>query len=177
MIPFKAPVFCEFVRDLHGLETRAAMSENTDLFPPTAVNLSAGVLQLGRAVTTFFELPMTEARRMRVVGVVEGGCTMAELQQQMTTLRETFEDELQSKLVLCIPADRAKYFSNDNLFGGYVALALPRVIEDVDEAGKCFAAGRFTACVFHLMRVLEVGVQELASLLGVPTPEDKMWGR
>jgi hypothetical protein len=39
--------------------------------------------------------------------------------------------------------------------------------EDADEAGKCFAVGRYTACVFHLMRIMERCVQKMGRDLGV----------
>ena len=35
--------------------------------------------------------------------------------------------------------------------------------------------GRFTASVFHVMRVMEIGVQEFADFLGVPVAKDKVW--
>jgi hypothetical protein len=37
----------------------------------------------------------------------------------------------------------------------------------VSEAGKCHALHRSTACVFHLMRVLEIGLSVFAALFGV----------
>ena len=35
--------------------------------------------------------------------------------------------------------------------------------------------GRGTACVFHLMRIMEVGVQELGKNLGVSLVDEKNW--
>jgi hypothetical protein len=44
---------------------------------------------------------------------------------------------------------------------------------DVKEAGNCFASGRFTACVFHLMRVLEIGLIVFAKVFpAVPTSKE-----
>jgi hypothetical protein len=37
--------------------------------------------------------------------------------------------------------------------------------KDAEEAGKCLAFDRNTAAVFHLMRVMEVGLRELAKSL------------
>lgn len=39
--------------------------------------------------------------------------------------------------------------------------------EDIEEAQKCLALGRYTACVFHLMRVMERGVHTVVTQLGV----------
>ena len=43
----------------------------------------------------------------------------------------------------------------------------PAANHEASEAGKCFATARYTACVFHLMRVMEVGVQEFGAVLSV----------
>lgn len=41
---------------------------------------------------------------------------------------------------------------------------------ELDEAAKCLALGRPTAAVFHLMRVMEIGIKALAACLGIPDP-------
>ena len=38
---------------------------------------------------------------------------------------------------------------------------------DVEEASKCLALGRYTASVFHLMRITEKGMDALAETLGI----------
>jgi hypothetical protein len=52
----------------------------------------------------------------------------------------------------------------------------PKLTEDIDEAGKCLFFGRYTAVVFHLMRVMEVGVRRLARLLRTNVNLDQAWG-
>ncbi len=47
---------------------------------------------------------------------------------------------------------------------------------DIDEAGKCLSMGRYTAAVFHLMRIVESGVQSMGKKLNVPESQDKQWG-
>ena len=43
------------------------------------------------------------------------------------------------------------------------------------EAGKCFALARYTACVFHLMRILEAGLNALGDSLGLTVATN--WNR
>jgi hypothetical protein len=63
-------------------------------------------------------------------------------------------------------------------FGDRVALKFPKAIEDIDEAGKCLALQRSTACVFHLMRVMELGVQRLGVKLKVAiNTEIESWAK
>ena len=61
------------------------------------------------------------------------------------------------------------------LFGPRVALKLPSTAEDISEAAQCLALNRPTACVFHLMRVMETGVQILGNRLGIQLTADKNW--
>jgi len=44
---------------------------------------------------------------------------------------------------------------------------------DMNEAGKCLSFGRNTAAVFHLMRVLEVGLRALGKALNDPSLDSK----
>jgi len=50
--------------------------------------------------------------------------------------------------------------------GENVIQKLPDLRDDASEAGNCFAFGRYTACVFHLMRIMEVIVQKFAAKIG-----------
>jgi len=62
-----------------------------------------------------------------------------------------------------------------SLFGTRVEDKLPQVSEDIAEAGKCLGLRRPTASVFHLMRVMEVGVQKFGEKLGVTLADEKVW--
>jgi hypothetical protein len=44
----------------------------------------------------------------------------------------------------------------------------PSASDDIEEASKSLACERATATVFHLMRVMEIGLKTLASALGIP---------
>jgi hypothetical protein len=59
-------------------------------------------------------------------------------------------------------------FAKADLFGKTVAKRFQSATGDIIEAGRCFALGRNTACVFHCMRVLEVAVQSLGRAIGIP---------
>src|SRR6266571_2230624 len=63
-------------------------------------------------------------------------------------------------------------FLRPHLFGEPVSNRFQRAVGDIAEGGKCLAFDRGTACVFHLMRVLEIGLQELARDLKIPKIEE-----
>ena len=74
---------------------------------------------------------------------------------------------------MMIPADRVAYYETPNTFLGNEVLS--RLIEvgleattDAAEAGNCYATGRYTACIFHLMRLMEKCVQKMGNDLGIP---------
>jgi hypothetical protein len=85
--------------------------------------------------------------------------------------------ELRSQLFFYVPTRRAKYavqFIKDKIKPGTeirrfgpILRSFPSIDFDLFEAGNCFAAGLFTASVYHLMRVCEYGLVSLAAAIGV----------
>jgi hypothetical protein len=100
----------------------------------------------------------------------------SEVASRIDELRKCIERQLQGKLFMSLSAGAAKCFSEKSLFGENVSDKFPRAIEDVEEAGKCLSLDRFTACVFHLMRVMESGVRRLAKKLRVVVNPRDNWG-
>jgi hypothetical protein len=92
-------------------------------------------------------------------------------------LQTRIDDELKSKKFIAIPFAKVRYFENKELFGPAVNHAFPNAIEDIDEALRCFAVERWTACVFHLMRVMEIGVKTFGKHLRIREKLlNKPWG-
>lgn len=54
------------------------------------------------------------------------------------------------------------------LWGQDVADKFPSAAPEIEEAAKCLALTRPTACVMHLMRILELGLHSLADVFKVP---------
>src|SRR5207245_7948003 len=92
-------------------------------------------------------------------------------------LSERIRDDLQARLFLWIPPERSRFYSQKKLFGKLVADKFPQASEDIEEAGKCLALGRGTATVFHLMRVMEGAVEEMARLLTVAIHTPYSWAQ
>lgn len=66
-----------------------------------------------------------------------------------------------------------KWLLVQELFGSRVATHFPSAEMDISEAGTCYAMGNDTACVFHLMRVVEHGLRALAKTLRVKLPRKR----
>lgn len=87
-------------------------------------------------------------------------------------LKDNIVAELTTSRFLQIPEDRIAFYENKNpLFGDNVETFFHSANSDITSAGRCFALDEWTACVFHLMRVLEFGLRELAKLVGLPENE------
>ncbi|HWN42015.1 MAG TPA: hypothetical protein VNW71_07310, partial [Thermoanaerobaculia bacterium] len=83
----------------------------------------------------------------------------------MSDLQRSIERELRSNLFLHVGENERRYYEGRHQFGEGVAAAFPSAVIDIEEAGKCYALSRYTACVFHLMRVMESALRVLASTL------------
>lgn len=95
-------------------------------------------------------------------------------------LKERIRDELEDGYFLHLSTDEIKLFApKTSLFGEQVEKQFPSAIYEIDEAAKCAALGRYTASVFHLMRVLEIGIGAIRQCLGIPDPvkaSGRNWG-
>ncbi len=84
------------------------------------------------------------------------------VERQVGELVSRFEDELKSHHFFYIPQGRFAHYMQPVAFGVEVTTKFPTASADIEEAGNCYAVGRNTACVFHLMRVMEIGIRALA---------------
>jgi len=114
-----------------------------------------------------------EATRLLELGPVRGEQgAMSRFGQQVAT---TIETELSLKLFFFIPPERARLYTEPEQFGPEVAVKFPNAIFDIEEAAKCLALGRWTASVFHQMRVIEMGLEAFAKAIGAPVGQGKNW--
>jgi len=96
------------------------------------------------------------------------GYTESDLFHDLDTLNMSFINELGSDLIFRIAPSKIDYFEKDDLFGAEVTISFPSAVEDVRNAGTCFAVEQWDASVFHLMRVLERGLRVLATKFNIP---------
>jgi hypothetical protein len=107
--------------------------------------------------------------------VSEGTLKSSEFQLMLTELQHRIRDEMEDQLFMYLPVERAKFYNQPELFGQDVNTKFVTIQFDIVEAGNCYAAGRGTAAVFHLMRIMESAVQEFGKKLGVSFVDEKNW--
>jgi hypothetical protein len=101
--------------------------------------------------------------------------TLGDLTRALRELDNTIRREMETCMFFHMPSNQVKFYKQSMLFGANVAVRFPSIDFDIAEAGNCYALGRGTACVFHLMRIMEVGVQRFGEVLGVQLVAEKNW--
>jgi HEPN domain-containing protein len=135
------------------------LHEDDNIIPESLRQLD----DLGRVCADYgFSALFKEIQRNRVT--VENRCTYRELSAIAENLGTRLRDEYEDVLLLWI--ENKQFYRKDNLFGSQVSDRFPAAADDIKEAGTCYALGRYTACIFHLQRVMEVGLKILADPIG-----------
>jgi len=99
-----------------------------------------------------------------------------EINLHISYITERIIDDLEKTNFLFVPSSKEKYYQNKNLFGESIGNSFPKAAEDISRAGSCFALDQNTACVFHLMRVMEHCVQRFGRKLRVALdPAKESW--
>ena len=92
-----------------------------------------------------------------------------ELGASAKELRGRLEDELEARTFLALSMKEAQEYERPRVGWEDVLVGFPGIVDEVEEAGKCLALGRNTACVFHLMRIMECGLQAFGGTLNDPS--------
>jgi hypothetical protein len=95
--------------------------------------------------------------------------------EQLGHLIDLIRMEMEDVLFLYVPTQQTEFYNKTDLLGKDVSTKFPALQFDIVEAGNCYALGRGTAAVFHLMRIMEVGVQEFGKKLSVSLVNEKNW--
>lgn len=94
--------------------------------------------------------------------------TRIQLADGFAALRWKIQQELNDRCFLYLTGEEAAQFQSTQPFGELVASTFPAAVNtELCEASKCLAVGRYTACVFHLMHVMEVAVRVFGKKLRV----------
>jgi len=94
--------------------------------------------------------------------------SLVRFHENIKSLNYLIKKELAKQFFVFIPRDNAFWYNKKDGFGSEVSNAFASAREDIIEAGNCYATDHYTACVFHLMRVLEHGLRAFAKDVGLP---------
>lgn len=123
------------------------------------------------------DLKASLATRLKFHALLSGSSnvTWAQFHALSAELSGRLIDEMSNTLFLSLTVGEANLYENVQPFGPNVAEAFPSATLDIEEAAKCLVLGRGTACVFHLMRVMEVGLKAFGAQLGIDIQHKPGW--
>jgi hypothetical protein len=163
--------FCKLIGQINRMLLSSDLTRRTK--EENQANLVNGIVtSFGPAVQEAQRLGFASsvAHLQRILASIRSGSWSGEdFLYDLRALHDRMIDDLEARFFLAVPFDRVKYYDQkEPLFGENVFNHFPRTIIDIEEAGKCLALGRATACVFHLMRVMEDALKIVAIKLEIP---------
>jgi len=107
---------------------------------------------------------------------VKTAITFQELRHQLEVLQECIQADLEKRHFLYIPPERIRWSEQLRSKEDHwqkIWHQFPSARYDSKEAAFCYSLERNTACVFHAMRVAEIGLRALARRMKVKLPKKK----
>jgi hypothetical protein len=95
--------------------------------------------------------------------------TRKSVEKMLRGMRERLDENLNAASFKFVPPENAELYQTQHPFSQKVADNFPSANYDIEEAAKCYALERHTACVMHLMRVNEIGLRAFGTGLNVMT--------
>ena len=73
-------------------------------------------------------------------------------------------DDLEDRAVCYFDDEETKFLSKGrDMLGEHVVSTFPKAKTDLEEATNCYGHARYTACVFHLMRAMEIALHDIGN--------------
>lgn len=123
-------------------------------------------------------LALKSAERLRMALEDEAqSISLASVAQVLADIESRFGDHLEDISVFVISDEKVKYLKDDSISAN-IWIYFSSATFEMEEAAKCIALARYTASVFHCMRVLEIGIRSLSRFLKIddPTkPAERNW--
>lgn len=171
-----------FLSEVHARLSTPESAEELDshLDEDSRRILRETLAELDDALVTLDTKVTRMANRRLLYRLGEDKITWREALSDIEHINSRLRDELSTTAMFVLERDKTKYFEPvEPLFGKDVEAQFATASYEIDEAAKCIALDRSTAAVFHLMRVLETGIEATRKCLGIPDSlktGDRNWG-
>jgi len=111
-------------------------------------------------------LPLSAQQAKRVVQMWKNGDKEGVGRGAME-LHNRVLDELETVCCYVVPREKTSYLEHAWPANPRIEDSFPSAIPEFKRAGRCFAYSENTACVFHLMRIVDLGLRSVAASLSV----------
>ena len=194
MLIFKAEDFYRVTGELRSLRGALSDAHSMEETPDGALQITGferdavlrrialGQLELLKPHLATLGAKITLMAMDEMTAHLEGGAllTYEGIKAGLDDIDTQLRRELSVTTVFVLSPHEQDYFEPKSpLFGKEFEDKYPPGAAELDEAAECLALGRPTACVFHLMRLMECGLRAAAACLGAPAPTsggDRNWG-
>lgn len=115
-------------------------------------------------------MSLIEAKRLRRF-LEDGKVEFKAARERIRALADRIHDEIGMRKLLVLSEQEAQLYSNTEPFGSEIAAKFQDAKDDIEDAAKCLSLDRGSACVFHLMCVMDVALNRFVMpLLGSYDP-------
>jgi hypothetical protein len=153
---------------LRGMAAQSAVIYDQSI-PESVIPGLKSTLEICENYSKLLGLEATEiASKLLLQRIVGKTLSKHELRSRAVELRATVLEELERQTFFQVLRQNKNYLNQERPFGESVWTNYPSARVDLSEAGNCLAMHRGTACVFHLMRAMEVALKVLAKGMGIP---------
>ena len=162
-----------YYADSHLTQVRALVATLKQLPPGGQLGddiRAIAQLQFGTSVK-YFALEGLTASKMTCEKLVsllsKTDCPTDTFIELVGELQERLIDEMSAPRFFSLSDQEAEYYNNPCTGWEEIITRWPNTQTDIEESSKCFACNRYAAAIFHILLVAELGVIEIATLLGV----------
>lgn len=179
MLKFYASQFVKALDDISAIRAIAVTSKGSYLEANTAATFLQNLRDLEKQLEEM-KLKQTLKSVRRLIDKIQRSVLLDDRAEfLLSDIGLRLHDELDEVLLFSLPQNAEQFEQAEPIFGRRVAHNYQGASADISEAGKCLALRRSTACVFHLMRVVEVGIEGVRKHLQIPDPvkeAERNWG-
>jgi hypothetical protein len=97
-----------------------------------------------------------------------GGKVRSEIVRMLEELQRRIQEDLEARIILAVTLDKNDFYTGDWLNDSKIGSSFPHTaLPELQAASRCYSYDEDTACMFHLMRVLDFGFKLVAGSLGI----------
>ncbi len=126
-------------------------------------NHIGALLKVSKQISDQMMLEKVTHRIRRFENKLRANISMSDFYAETRILRESFEDDVKSNYLYLYPIDKAKLLLQIREAWAPAIDKFGSIVVDCDAATDCYALGNNIGCVFHCMRILEIGLKTLAT--------------
>ena len=181
MIPFPASKFYQALEALEALQMQAQewIRKHPNLCVSTLDhlrNLNETIIPIEQFCEKLqMEKSLTRIRQFQRSLQPPTSLHVRVVESEILSIRQTIWEEFSNRQFTFIQTGKTKFFEQESLFGDKVFNRFDRARLDTKEAGNCLAADLNTAAVYHLMRIMEIGLLTLHKTLVRKRPTNPNW--